>query len=257
MIIKKISGLATVQDLGRVGYASQGVPRGGALCPVLLRRANRAVGNEDGAACIEVFGRLVVVADASVGIATERGEVVTLRGGEEYVVEPDAGLRVRYLAVGGGVAAPLVLGSRSTLACLTDPLRAGSVIGVGSGVGTGVGVGVGVGVGAGAGVGIIAGPDAQGFDAFVSATWRIGAASNRMGTRLDGPTLARATGDVHPSSPTVVGAIQLPAGGSPIVIGPDGPTTGGYSIIAVIARAHLDAFHALPLGASIAFTTQA
>jgi allophanate hydrolase subunit 2 len=41
------------------------------------------------------------------------------------------------------------------------------------------------------------------------------------------------------------------------VIGPDGPTTGGYPIIAVIVRAYLDAFHALPLGASVAFTTQA
>ena len=57
-----------------------------------------------------------------------------------------------------------------------------------------------------------------------------------------------------PSSPTVVGAIQLPHGGAPIVIGPDGPVTGGYPIVAVVASADLDAFHALPLGAEVIFS---
>ncbi len=263
IVVEKTAGLATVQDLGRVGYASQGMPRGGALCPDLLRRANRALGNEEGAACVEVFGRLVIAAEGAVTIATERGEVTTLAAGEEYVVEPDATLRVRYLAIGGGVDAPVVLGSRSPLSGFKSALSKGSVlsgVGVGAGAeaGVGVGVGAGVGVGVGAGIGVVVGPDdSSAFDAFVGTTWRIGVASDRVGTRLAGPALARASADVLPSSPTVIGAIQLPAGGSPIVIGPDGPTTGGYPIIAVIARAHLDAFHALPLGASVSFRTQA
>lgn len=55
------------------------------------------------------------------------------------------------------------------------------------------------------------------------------------------------------SSPTAIGAIQLPGGGAPIVVGPDGPTTGGYPIVAVIARADLDAFHEIALGAPVMF----
>jgi len=54
-------------------------------------------------------------------------------------------------------------------------------------------------------------------------------------------------------TPTVIGAIQLPHGGAPIVIGADGPITGGYPIIAVIARHALDTFHALPLGGAVTF----
>ena len=46
--------LATVQDLGRPGYAALGVPRAGAFDRAALRLANRLVGNADGAAAIEV-----------------------------------------------------------------------------------------------------------------------------------------------------------------------------------------------------------
>jgi KipI family sensor histidine kinase inhibitor len=51
--------LATIQDLGRPGYAHLGVPRAGAADAASLRRANRLVGNSDGAAGLEVtLGRL-------------------------------------------------------------------------------------------------------------------------------------------------------------------------------------------------------
>ena len=52
------AGPAFVQDLGRPGYLSHAVPRGGALVPELLAAANRAVGNAPDAAALELFGGL-------------------------------------------------------------------------------------------------------------------------------------------------------------------------------------------------------
>src|SRR5207237_4073945 len=100
---------------------------------------------------------------------------------------------------------------------------------------------------------VILGPD-DGGAALLAHTFRISQASDRTGTRLesDAPIASTMTGAL-PSTPTVIGAIQLPHGGAPIVIGPDGPTTGGYPIVAVIARDDLDAFHALPIGAPLTF----
>lgn len=63
--------LATVQDLGRTGYGHLGVPRGGAADADSLRRANRLVGNPDGAAGLEfTLGRAALRfhADAVVAV---------------------------------------------------------------------------------------------------------------------------------------------------------------------------------------------
>jgi allophanate hydrolase subunit 2 len=51
----------------------------------------------------------------------------------------------------------------------------------------------------------------------------------------------------------VAGAIEVPPSGAPIVLGPDHPTTGGYPVLAVILRADLGRFHAVPLGAPVRF----
>jgi allophanate hydrolase subunit 2 len=52
----------------------------------------------------------------------------------------------------------------------------------------------------------------------------------------------------------VAGAIEVPASGSPIVLGPDHPTTGGYPVLAVVLRADLGRFNARPIGAAVRFT---
>jgi len=44
-----------------------------------------------------------------------------------------------------------------------------------------------------------------------------------------------------PSAPMCVGAVQVPNGGQPIVLMPDGPTVGGYPVIAVVSMAGLPA----------------
>jgi len=259
LVVRKLAGLASIQDRGRVGLASHGVPRGGALVRALASRANAAVGNGDDAACVEILGRLVLAAERDVVVATERDDARTLRAGDELVVEPDPRSRARYVAIAGGVDAPLVLGSRAPLAlCGIDhALRVGDRIAA-------LAPAPAVPAPRAASpfdakpdvpIAIVAGPDDPHLArALASAPWRIATASDRTGTRLEGRAMDEAGGTGRrPSSPMVPGAIQLPSGGAPIVIGPDGPTTGGYPIVAVVADADLDRFCALPLGAPVSF----
>jgi allophanate hydrolase subunit 2 len=100
---------------------------------------------------------------------------------------------------------------------------------------------------------IVAGPDLPELAAsLASHAWRISASSDRKGTRLEGAVVREMDIPASlPSSPMIVGAIQLPPSGAPIVIGPDGPTTGGYALVACIVRGDLDRFHARPLGAEV------
>ncbi|MEO3890256.1 biotin-dependent carboxyltransferase family protein [Nonomuraea sp. B5E05] len=155
---------ATVQDLGRPGYAHLGVPRSGAADAPSLRLANRLVGNAEGSAGIELTfggawlrfhdGGWAALAGAPVAVAVAPGEEGTgpleaarragaragmgvpfwvPAGAELRLGTPAWGLRT-YLAVRGGIAAEPVLGSRSTdsLSGLgPEPLRAGALLPVG------------------------------------------------------------------------------------------------------------------------------
>jgi allophanate hydrolase subunit 2 len=60
-----------------------------------------------------------------------------------------------------------------------------------------------------------------------------------MGYRLEGPAIAPSARATLPSEAACPGAIQIPDGGAPIVLMPDGPTVGGYPKIAVVLRADL------------------
>jgi 5-oxoprolinase (ATP-hydrolysing) subunit C len=55
----------------------------------------------------------------------------------------------------------------------------------------------------------------------------------------------------------VIGAIELPPNGVPIVLGPEHPTTGGYPVIAVVASRDVGRFHARRIGGSVRFTSGA
>jgi allophanate hydrolase subunit 2 len=94
----------------------EGVPHGGAMAPEQLARANAAVGNAPGAAAIEVYGTLEMVArGGSVVVGDDlRGRRV-LAEGEALVIATEGRTRVRYLAVRGGIDVPVVLGGRGTL----------------------------------------------------------------------------------------------------------------------------------------------
>jgi antagonist of KipI len=85
------------------------------------------------------------------------------------------------------------------------------------------------------------GPHASEFDpaaaraAFWGQDWTVTRESDRMGLRLTGASLGEASGPEPVSLGMVWGAVQVPPGGSPIVLLADGPTVGGYRVIAVAA----------------------
>jgi allophanate hydrolase subunit 2 len=76
-----------------------------------------------------------------------------------------------------------------------------------------------------------------GIAAFLSQPWRVSASSDRRGVRLEGdPIRHEGSAEIAPEG-TAPGAIQVPADGRPIVLGPDGPVTGGYAKIATVVAA--------------------
>jgi biotin-dependent carboxylase-like uncharacterized protein len=243
--------LATVQDLGRPGYAALGVARSGAFDRAALQLANRLVGNSDGAAAIEVtLGGLHtrLTAPATVALtgavcpgAPDWDVAVTLPAGAAIHLDtPRVGLR-SYLAVRGGVAVPPVLGSRSsdTLSGLGPaPLRHGDVLPIGT-ARTGVSGASGAPRPFAKELPIRFGPRDDWFtvaarDALCSVEWTVRAESDRVGVRLAGPELTRARPDELPSEAALPGALQVPHDGRPILLGPDAPVTGGYPVIAVV-----------------------
>jgi len=121
--------LTTVQDLGRSGHQHEGVPVGGAMDRFALRLANVLVGNDEGAAALEVtlLGPLLELqGDVLLSITganlfatlDERplplNRAVHARAGARLAFNrPLAGCRA-YVAFAGGIDVPTVLGSRST-----------------------------------------------------------------------------------------------------------------------------------------------
>jgi allophanate hydrolase subunit 2 len=107
---------------------------------------------------------------------------------------------------------------------------------------------------------VLAGPDLDAFDTsalstLTSAPYRILPTSDRVGTRLAGPTLPRRPDHPERSRPMVRGALEVPRDGAPIVLGPEHPTTGGYPVLAVIRHADLDTFFSIRLGGDVRFAT--
>ncbi len=258
--------LTTVQDLGRRGVAHLGVPRAGALDEPALRAANRLVGNEPGAAALETtlggvtlraLGPLLIAvtgAPAPVrvdGRPAAWGAPVTVPAGAVLDVGPAThGVR-GYLAVAGGIAVPAVLGSRSAdvLSGIgPPPLSAGTVLPLGRPPAPGRLPDL---------VALPAppvelvlrlrpGPRADWFAPRAAALlarspYRVAAASNRVALRTEGPAVARAHRGELPSEGMVLGAVQIPPDGQPVVFLADHPTTGGYPVIGVVPRPDLAA----------------
>ncbi|MDL4816116.1 5-oxoprolinase subunit C family protein [Actinomadura opuntiae] len=257
--------LATVQDLGRPGHAALGVGVAGAADPDSFRLANRAVGNPESAAAIEVtFGGLRVRSRGGVFAAltgapaplTVDGRAVAPYsvfhvpdGAELRMGTPAAGLR-SYLAVRGGIAVPPVLGSRSTdtLSGLgPPPLKAGDVLPVGPPPRANPLLDV-LPVAPPPASGIelraIPGPRADwlvpgALDALFGAPYEVTSEIDRVGMRLDGPRLEHAGRGELPSEGTVTGAVQVPPSGLPVLFLADHPVTGGYPVIAVVVSADI------------------
>ncbi|MFA7265676.1 MAG: biotin-dependent carboxyltransferase family protein [Candidatus Nanopelagicales bacterium] len=87
--------------------------------------------------------------------------------------------------------------------------------------------------------------------------WTVSPTSGRNGVRLAPRVLTqrpRVTADQLSSEPTLCGAIQALPSGELVVLGPDGPTTGGYPVVAVLDRAGVDVVAQARPGAVLRFT---
>ncbi|MEP9365461.1 biotin-dependent carboxyltransferase family protein [Nocardioides sp. CN2-186] len=259
--------MVTVQDRGRVGLAHLGVPRAGALDAPAAALANRIVGNGPDAAVLEVLlGGLVLRADAGCWVAVtgagrEHPVAEWLAAGATLRVErPTTGLR-SYVAVAGGIDVPPVLGSRSTdtLAGVGPPqVEAGAVLPVGAGRSRPRAVDVPRPPTPGP-LRITSGPrsdwfDADALDQLCATAYVVEADSNRVGLRLDGPPLPRRRTDELASEGMVLGAVQVPPSGRPVVFLADHPPTGGYPVIGVVDADDLWQCAQLRPGEQVRFT---
>lgn len=211
--------------------------------------------------------------DASIGgVPVRPYSTVHVRPSEEMRVERLLRGRFLYIAVRGGIDVPVLLGSRSTLVSAGlgghegRRLRRGDVLHVGQqlrdespdGDGTidkplhdpGESL-----------VPVVRGPQADLFDdrawdIFLGTQYTVSLASDRVGYRLDGPALSHSGDAALPSEPTCIGAIQVPDGGTPIVLMNDGPTVGGYPKIAVIRWSAMSRFAQRVPGETVRFVLE-
>lgn len=253
--------LATIQDRGRSGQAALGIPASGACDRTSYALSNRLVGNDDGAAAIEVtFGGLVLHADTDLTIAITGAPCPGVPLNAPTLVKagqvlrfgpPRTGLRT-YVAVRGGIDVPPVLGSRGTdlLSGLGPaPLEAGQTLRVGRAYGPMPGVDLAPVADPADGklvVRVTPGPRRDwftdaGWQSLVTQTYQVSSESNRVGVRLDGAPLERARTGELASEGMALGAIQIPPSGTPVIFLADHPVTGGYPVIAYVASADVDA----------------
>lgn len=275
---------ATVQDAGRPGWRSAGVPVCGAADKTAWRLACALSGAGEGAAVIEfalrgpavrAVGGAVRVAlagavgriEAAVGAARPLPAyaTATLTEGETLRIGAVEAGAFGYLAADAGFDLPPVMGSRAT------DLRAG----FGGLEGRALRKGDRLAVPGPAPQGgertltppppetgplrVIPGPQDDHFSPealarFTATDWRVSAEVDRMGARLQGPRLDHsAQGADITSDGLTVGAIQVPGDGQPIILGPDSHTIGGYPKIATIITADLARAGQLISGATVRF----
>ncbi len=260
--------LTTVQDAGRYGYQSSGIQTSGVMDHKAYEEANALVGNTGGEAVLEatLFGGVMEVTADTVAAVTGAdmepkvnnvpcgmNRPVLLRAGDTLSLDmAKSGCR-SYIAFAGGVDVPVVLGSRSTnMKCRMGGYE-GRPLQTGDAFETGL-------WGEEAAeryeevrdrsfpaeaytspieVRVIEGPQAEYFtekgkETFYTARYTISDQSDRMGYRLEGEAIESVDGTDIISDGIAFGAVQVPAGGRPIVLLADRQTTGGYAKIATV-----------------------
>jgi len=260
--------LTTVQDAGRWGHQVYGVSASGPMDPVAHRVANIVVGNRPEAATLEATWlgpelrmeqrtRIALAgadlhatldgADVSLHTPVDCNAGSVLRFGERR-----SGARV-YVAFGGGVAVPPVLGSRATHArsglggFRGRPLMQGDRVAIGAPLQVAPLVRARVPDSHPGGVRlrVLPGPQVEHFlpsalDVLQRARYTISPNSDRMGYRLSGgDRIASSVGGSMVSDAAFLGGLQIPPSGDPILLMADRPTTGGYPQIAVVISADI------------------
>ena len=273
-----------VMDSGRYGFTHLGVPVGGAADVRALRAANRLVGNPATAAGLEITLKGPVLAFPQGGMIALTGAPFVATRSSGDVMQWNAQMKMAHdeqlilgaalsgcrcwLAVQGGVDVPEILASRSTFVSAGfggrdgRALRTRDTLALGepnapSGRSTRYQPAV---VDETTPLRVIPGPQAAcftdtGLAAFFTTGYRVDAASDRRGLRLVGlPVTVAARGTIA-SQAVLPGAIQIPPDGQPIILGWDGPVTGGYPVIAGLVSADMERMAQLKPGDTVHFET--
>lgn len=289
-------GLATtVQDLGRPGYYHLGIPMSGAMDQLALIAANLLVGNDEGAAGLEaVFmgpelrftqDAMIAVCGADLPATLDGAPVpgwtgVPVNAGQTLAFDYLRQGARAYLAVTGGIDAPLVLGSRSTYALgglggiEGRALKAGDRLGIGAGRPAAAGRSLPEALRRGP----VAGPvelrmlpglywhritQAAGAR-FLADTWKVAPEADRIGYRFRGgapldfvPREAPFGAGSDPSNIVDAcypyGSIQVPGGTEPIVLHRDAVSGGGYMMVGTVISADMDLIGQLQPHTSVRF----
>ena len=267
----------TVQDGGRWGQQSSGVPVSGAMDWIAYRTANAIVGNEPGTAALEAtlagpklrFDQRTTfaIAGADLGATLDGARVPhcapvsSPAGGVLRFANRAFGARA-YIAADGGIDVPRVLASRSTHVLSRMGGSHGRTLLQGDRLGLGAerpspgrrraapDVTPHLRTG-GARVRVIPGPQTDYFPAdalevLERTRFIVSPQSNRMGYRLQGGSIPRLTDREMISDAAFTGGIQVPSSGEPILLMTDRQTTGGYPQLAVVITADI------PLAAQLA-----
>lgn len=270
ILVLKAGMLTTVQDGGRNEYLAFGLPRAGVTDRYAASMANLLCGNPLSTAVLEMTvmgGTFQFTQSCRISVC---GATMPLLLNDKPVdnwaaidiVSNDIlevgtvlnGCR-SYLAVNGGIAVPVVMGSRSTYFHAAvgglegRQLKTGDRLSIGEALPlhkTAVSL-------PGelipvycrdVSVRVILGPQNdlfsnQGIETFLGSKYVVTNEADRMGYRTEGPQIEHIGKADIVSDALVPGSVQVPGNGQPIIMMVDCGTTGGYAKIATVISADL------------------
>lgn len=275
--ITNVKAQVTIQDIGRWKFQSSGVPVSGPMDDDAMFKANMIVGNKLSYACMEVgMGSLemIIAGESLVAVCGAGHEVlinnVKVKQGRAILLREECTIKLKpgekalwsYMAVGGGISCPEILGSKSTYlqsgfgGLEGRALKSGDVIQNGTITPTTRAIVkslsksdnslvaanwfVDTGLDLNNPVRITPGPEWNWLaksqqEKLIRQSFSISNDSNRMGYRLNGESISRQSQDEMISSGVTKGTIQLMNDGSLIVLMADSQTVGGYPRVAQVA----------------------
>ncbi|MBV7564683.1 urea carboxylase [Pseudomonas sp. sia0905] len=285
----------TVQDFpGRIGYWAVGVPPSGPMDSRALRLGNRLLGNDEGAAALEITmsgpllrfntDAVIAVTGAEIplsidGVEQPMNTARLVKAGSTLALGTIAGAGARsYLSIRGGIQVPDYLGSKSTFTLGQfgghggRALRAGDVLHISAladrQAGNQLPAELYPALPAVREIRVIYGPHGAPeyftpayIDTFFATAWEVHFNSSRTGVRLIGPKpeWVRESGGeagLHPSNihdnPYAIGAVDF-TGDMPVILGPDGPSLGGFVCPVTIIEADLWQLGQLKAGDKVRF----
>ncbi len=249
-----------------MGYQDRGVPVSGAVDSYALRLGNLIVGNREGEAALEItLGGFEVEFVQEVAFALTGAESAARLNGEDvsfwrriaaskgdrlFIDHSRTGARV-YLALAGGIAVPLVMGSKSTYLRGGFGGYQGRALRKGDRLHCGpareafireIPLGLRPAPSGHPTLRVVLGPQDEeitdeGLLTFRSSPYVLTRQMDRMGCRLEGPRITHRRGADIISDGTSFGSIQIPGDGQPIILLADRQTTGGYVKIGSVIAA--------------------